>query len=353
VQTGQRPDPAFRFAMRPEVCLIRPFRLQDAPLIAQLQVRGAYLDLRRSLLWPHNSLSTAMLMYWPFSRRSVHTLVMRDNANGAPASGFVQYRERHGQPEADIIFGAPALDNADSAKSAAFTWQKLVSHLIIRLGERGCQRVYARLVDGAPELDLFWQLGFSAYARQRVYQQAPAPRSADTARPALWRAQRSRDIWSVGQLYGAVTPRLVQQAENLPQNNYLAPYRDSFGSGIDRRYVWSEHDEASAALRVIRGHDACWLKLMLHPQFLDRADDLLRDALRLAPAQCARVYVSVREYQSEIEGAILRAGFRWFATEMLMVKHTTSLVKKPVLKQLPVMEGIEARPTATSTRMTK
>ena len=52
-----------------------------------------------------------------------------------------------------------------------------------------------------------------------------------------------------------------------------------------------------------------------------------------------------------MEGAILRTGFTWLATEMLMVKHTTAMVKKPVLKQLPVIEGIEARPTATSSRL--
>jgi hypothetical protein len=332
--------------------MIRPFRLQDAPLIAQLQMRGAYLDLRRSLLWSHNSLSTAMSMYWPFSRRSVHTLVMRENSNGAPISGFVQYRERHQQPEADIIFAAPAFDDAESGRNAQAIWHKLVAQLVFRMGERGSQRVYGRLVDGAPELDLFWQLGFSAYARQRVYQAGTLP-AVDPAKPQLWRAQRSRDVWAVGQLYSVVTPRLVQQAENLPQDNYYAPYRDSFGSGIDRRYVWREKDDASASLRVIRGHEACWLEIIMQPQFLDRADDLLRDALRFVPAQTARVYVSVREYQSEMEGAILRTGFTWFATEMLMVKHTTSLVKKPVMKQLPVIEGIEARPTATSSRMTE
>ena len=92
---------------------------------------------------------------------------------------------------------------------------------------------------------------------------------------------------------------------------------------------------------------------MTHTRIFDRVDELLEDALRLVPPEVQQTYVSVREYQSELEGAILSAGFAWMATEMLMVKHTTVLIKKPVLKKLPVMEGIEVRPAATSTRMQK
>jgi hypothetical protein len=339
--------------VRIEVWLIRSFRIQDAPLIAQLQAAGTHLDLRRALLWPHNSLSAAVFVYWPFSRRSVHTLVLRETHNGARLSGYVQYRERTALPEADIIFCAPALAACDSPKDGQYIWNKLLNQLVVRLGERGCQRVYARLVDGAAELDLFWQMGFSAYARHRVYQREQSPQPEEAALAQFWQTQRARDEWGVGQLYNAVTPKLVQQAENLPQTNNQAPYRDSFGSGIDKRYIWSDHGETHAAVRVIHGHECAWLSLMIHPQALERADDLLRDAQRIIPANCTRVYVSVREYQIELEGAILRAGFAWLATEMLMVKHTTALVKKAVLKQIPVMEGIEARPTATSSRITK
>ncbi|MEP7200820.1 MAG: hypothetical protein ABI874_13440, partial [Chloroflexota bacterium] len=314
---------------------------------------GTHLDLRRALLWPNNSLSAAMLGYWPFSRRSVRTLVIRETLNGTHAEGFVQYRERRGQPEADIIYCAPALDKADPQKHGQHLWHKLLSQLIVRLGEHGCQRVYARLMDGAPELDLFWQLGFSAYARERVYQHEGQPNFGEAAKPSYWRPQRSRDLWAVRQLYVTVTPKLVQQAENLPQSNTLAPYRDSFGTSIDRRYVWSNNDEISGSLRCIRGHNSGWLKLMLNPHALDRADELVRDGLRLLPPHSEQVYVSVREYQSELEGAILRAGFMRIATEMLMVKHTTAPIKQTALKPLPVMEGIEARPTATTTRMTK
>jgi len=145
----------------------------------------------------------------------------------------------------------------------------------------------------------------------------------------------------------------VQQAENLPRSDYLAPYRDGFGRGVDRRYVWAEGNEPSASLRLIRGRAGCWLKLITHARVFDRVEELLQDALRLVAADVQQTYVSVREYQSELEGAILAAGFAWMATEMLMVKHTTALVKQPVLKKIPVMEGIEVRPTATSTRMTK
>jgi hypothetical protein len=333
--------------------LIRPFRIQDASLVSALQAKGTYLDLRRAVLWPHDLLSEAMKVYWPFSRQSVHTLVMRETINSSQLSGFVQYLESHNAPEADIVFCTPAIDAGDPSRGSQLIWQKLLGQLVVRVGERGFQRVYARVVDGAPELEVFWQLGFSAYARERVYLRSGPSGAANSERPKLWKPQRSRDIWGIGQLYTAVTPKLVQQAENLPRSDYLTPYRDGFGRGVDRRYVWADGSEPSASLRLIRGRAGCWLKLITHPRVFERVDELLTDALRLVPADVQQTYVSVREYQSELEGAILAARFAWIATEMLMVKHTTVLVKQRVLKKIAAMEGIEVRPTATSTRMTK
>lgn len=332
--------------------MVHSFRIQDTPLVSQLQSSGTHLDLRQALLWPHNSVSAAMSAYWPFSRRNVHTLVMSEQVNGTQEAGFLQYRERRGQPEADLLFCSPSIESREDEKHRRI-WQKLITQMIARVGEHGVQRVYARVLDGAHELELFWQLGFSAYARERAYRRTEMPNYDKPLNEPLWRPQRSRDIWNVGQLYAAVTPKLVQQAENLPQSDYLTPYRDSFGSSIDRRFVWSDKDELRAALRLIRGQGSCWLKLMVNPHALDRADDLLQDAMRLVPLHTERLYVSIREYQSELEGAIMRAGFSWLATEMLMVKHTTVLIKKPILQKIPAIEGIEARPTATSTRMMK
>ncbi len=329
--------------------MIRSFHLADAPLITQLQAHGTHLDLRLALLWPHSSLSAAMAAYVPFSPRSVRTLVLKEQTNGERMTGFVQYRERRSFPEADIVFCAPALEN-QSDEHTRRIWQKLISQLIVRVGEHGVQRVYARLLDRALELDLFWQMGFSAYARERAYRRTEPPRFSEPLPKPLWCPQRSPDLFAVGQLYAQLTPKLVQQAENLPRSNASAPYRDSFGGGIDRRYVWKVKDDLRAALRVIRGQHACWFKLMMHPDELERADALVQDAMRFVPPHSERIFISVREYQTELEGAILRAGFSWLATEMLMVKHTTVLVREPILKPLPVMEGIEARPTATSTR---
>jgi hypothetical protein len=178
-----------------------------------------------------------------------------------------------------------------------------------------------------------------------VFAREGAPVAVEPRAASLWRPQRSRDIWAVGQLYSAVTPKLVQQAENLPHADALAPYRDSFGFGIDRRFVHTQGDEIVASLRIIRGQHRCWLQLIVNPAALDQADQLVHDGLALAPADVQSAYLSVREYQSELQGAIRRAGFADFETELMMVKHTTVAVKKPALKPLPAIEGIEVRPT--------
>ncbi|MBI3734832.1 MAG: hypothetical protein HY259_15445 [Chloroflexi bacterium] len=334
--------------------MIHSFSLADTRLVSELQSQGSYLDLRRALLWPRNSVSAAMSIYWPLSRRSVRTLVFQDNSNGTRVSGFVQYCERVERHEADIIFCAPALGTNSADPHSRGLWQKLMTNLIVRLGERGIQRVYARIPDGAPELDLFWQLGFSAYARERIYHRTTTPATSDAPGRVYWRPQHALDAWNAGQLYSAVTPKLVQQAENLPQSDPETPFRDGFGRRVDRRYIWSENDELCGILRLIEGTQACWLKLIVDPTCLDRADALMRDAMRLVPPirdAAQRLYASVREYQSELEGAVVRAGFAWLATEMLMVKHTTVMVKKPILTPLSAIEGIDARPTSSATHI--
>jgi hypothetical protein len=328
--------------------LIRPFRLPDAILLTQLQDTGVYLDLKRALLWPPRAGTAAMSALWPFSSRSVRTLVMHETSESAQLVGYLQYRERRERNDADLIFCAPSLQKANGV-DAGHIWRQLLTQLVKEVGEHGVQRVYARLLDGSPELDLFWQLGFSAYARSRVYQRLGLP-SDKNAKPTLWRLQRPKDIWAIGQFYSAVTPKLVQLAENMPQSHADAPYREGWGRRWEQRYVWVVNDEVRAALRLVRGEGACWLKVLVHPSCLEHSDQLIQEALSLVPARSERIYCSLREYQMELSGAILRAGFEPLATELLMVKHTTVLIKKPVLKPLPVTANAKMR---TTTQMTE
>ena len=330
--------------------MIRPLRLPDALPLAQLQPLGIHLDLRRALLWPHQGRAAAMSALWPFNGRELRTLVM-NHADGV-LLGYLQYRELRERQDAELIFGAPSLQKTNDV-DVSYVWLELLTHLVKQLGERGIQRIYARVLDGAPELDLFWRLGFSAYARARIYERTHEPPAGKPPKPVLWRPQRPRDLWIVNKLYSAVTPKLVQLAENLPQKDAEAPYRDSLGRRLEQKYVWAVDDEARASLRIIRGDANCWLNLILNPRHLEQSDALLQEALRFVPTQTKQVYVSVREYQSELTGAIAHANFTPLATEMLMVKHTTVFIKKPVLKPLPVMAGVKARPTTHMTRLLK
>jgi hypothetical protein len=333
--------------------LIRPFRLPDALLLTQLQDRGVYLDLKRALLWPPHPGTAAMSTLWPFSSRSVRTFVMDETGESANLVGYLQYRERRERNDADLIFCAPSLQKANGV-DAAHIWRQLLTHFIKAVGEHEVQRVYARLLDDTPELDLFWQLGFSAYARSRVYERVHngEPVNKNT-KPVFWRLQRPRDIWAVGQFYSAVTPKLVQLAENMPQSHADAPYREGWGRRWEQRYVWEVKDEVRAALRLIRGENACWLKMLVHPNALEHTDALVQEAISLTPSRSQRIYFSVREYQSELSGAILRAGCAPLATELLMVKHTTVLIKKPVLKPLSVAVNAKMRTTTQITRLTE
>ncbi|MCI0478703.1 MAG: hypothetical protein L0Y55_20870, partial [Anaerolineales bacterium] len=308
----------------------------DLIAIRQLQTRGVQLDLERAVLWPHTPLQAALAGHLPYTSIGAETLVLYPSATRrARAIGFLQARARRGRPEADVVYLAPALDADDDAVAI---WYRLLAECAHEIGGRGGQRVFAQIPPGDGVEEVFRQAGFNAYAREEIFYLRdflPALEKSNGLR-----RQRARDGWDLLRLYTELTPRPVQLAEGMlspeGQGGKVGDWWDqSRGAG----YILEKEGELAGAARIRRGRAAYWLRLGLHPQAREYADELLRGALALlwaAPHQ--PIYCSVREYESGIARALESAGFERWQTRSLLVKHTTARAKEPFLKLIPALE---------------
>jgi hypothetical protein len=108
-------------------------------------------------------------------------------------------------------------------------------------------------------------------------------------------------------------------------------------------------DEIVGYLRLIGGRKGHWLKVLLHHDAQDRADEFLRWGLALLANYPPRpIYCSVRSYEAGLSWALTRVGFQPDVTLFLLVKHTTVWTREPERRRVPVLErGVEAAPTAS------
>lgn len=311
-----------------------PFSAGDSLKVYRLQRRGMSLDLQKQLTQPSSPLWEAWLAFVTQQAMGQPTYMVYDLHHG---EGFIQMRYRPHQAAADVTFLAPPLD--DGSQTAAI-WSSLLDCAGIEAAGRGIQRIFASLPQSGGETDLFHQAGFLFYAQEDIYcLDSPVP--ADGEEVGL-RAQRPEDWPAIQKLCVAITPQRVRQAEG----GILV----ATGTGPRcRRYVLpGEHgEELVAALSLLDGNRASWLRLLIHPERRQVAGPLIGWALATlkGPAHQA-VYCNVRQYESGVGAALEAAGFEPYATRALMVKHTVAWTKSPAQELTAALKSIEPVPPA-------
>jgi hypothetical protein len=209
-------------------------------------------------------------------------------------------------------------------------WSKLLEHLIVDAGERGVVRLYARLATDSPELELFNQLGFHAYTHETLFHlQFAQPVERSGQETLNVREHRNRDCWFINQLYSAITPSPVQNAEQTTSRtweihrSYLP--RQNRESGL----VVMEGEKATAYIRILsyrNRHLMRILNLDTSRQLLPELVQYALSTLKAGPG--AEVYCAVREYQMEQEAILEDLGFqRVFGKQAVLVKHTVQFVR--------------------------
>ncbi|MFQ5613917.1 MAG: hypothetical protein ACE5H9_17485 [Anaerolineae bacterium] len=330
--------------------MIKPFRLRDMRLVARLQRNGVSLDLEEQLTHPRSPLRSALLTSVFLPGRGPFTFILDYQEDSTQYLGLAQMRPRPGRPEVDVVFIAPALDSGNGSHAL---WQRMLTHLCVRTGEWGGQRIYTRLSPGGDAYQVFRNVGFVGYAQEEVFREGPdAPQPE--VEPLVLRRQTARDSWDLQRLYAAVTPRAVQSAEGSAQGRWELAGRRWGEQGRRYGYVWESEGEVMAAVHIRSGKEGHWLKWLLHDDALDQADALVGASLRLVrSANNLPVYCGVRSYQSGLRGALERWGFCPLTTQTLMVKHIALRIREWSLAPSREVQAESVAPTAFVPSTTK
>ena len=273
--------------------------------------------------------------------------------------GFAQVRERPSRTAWDMSYLASIAQRNASDEEVL---SALLEYTLEMAASHGILRIFAKVEDEIPEMDLFHRSGFQRYARELTYVYEPGSTTlaAEPNLPSLCRWHRHY-VWGLHQLYRSVTPQRVQMAELLDNSEEYArltvgpqrPLSSPFTRG-NENYVCDVGVRLGAWLRITRGKDLEPHRIFLnvHPEHTDLAEPLLRFGMRrLLDADVRRIYCLVREYDSFVITALRNSGFEQTSIRALLVRHMALLATRqstvPLLEQRAVY-GLKGLGTVNS-----
>lgn len=214
-----------------------------------------------------------------------------------------------------------------SISEAEVAWSKLLEHLVTDAGERGVMRIYAKLSEDSSEMDLFNQTGFHTFTHELLFRLNYRTGLEKPANVRM-RPQRSRDLFPIDQLYRAVTPGLVQHAENSSSRTWSIS-RNYFPRPLkEQGFVLEENDKIVAYLRLLSHRNHHLLTVMCLDSQRETLVEIIRYGLSSIKAgEDVQVYCTVREYQSEQATTLEDLGFEYFGKQAAMVKHIVQYIK--------------------------
>lgn len=275
--------------------------------------------------------------------------------------GFAQVRERPRRIAWDLAYLASMVQHNVSGDDILTA---LLEYTLEMAASHSIQRVFAKVEDDVPEMELFLRAGFQRYARELTYIYEPnsrVPIEHVDPPPSLRRWNNRHHAWALHQLYRAVTPHRVQMAELLENSDEYAklyvgsqgPLTSLFARG-NENYVCDVGVRLGAWLRLSRGHGSVPHRIFLHvhPEHTDLTEPLLRFAIsRLQETDIRRIYCLVREYDSFVITALCNSGFEHTSTRVLLVRHVALLATRqstvPLLEQRAVY-GLKGLGTVNS-----
>src|SRR5262249_39845329 len=154
---------------------------------------------------PH-TLEGALWSSVPLADFGTPTFVLRDGETAYVA----QFRHRNSDSTAHITFIAPDVNLCGDSG-----WLSLIDTMTQAAGRRGATLLKAEVCETGSAFAVLRQAGFSVYARQEIWQRTPGPLAANI--PNLLRSETDHDAWAINSLFGSVVPRLVLQANAVPE----------------------------------------------------------------------------------------------------------------------------------------
>jgi len=256
--------------------------------------------------------------------------------------GFAQVRERPSRIMWDLSYLASMVHSNVASDEVLMA---LLEYMLEIASTHGILRIFAKVEDEIPELELFQRAGFQRYARELTYIYEPEglPPGIDLLTLRRWNRHH---VWGLHQLYRSVTPQRVQMAELLENSEEFAQLhvgslrRLPFSlSGGRENYVCDLGVRLGAWLQVYRGHGSAphQISLIVHPEHAELAEPLLKFGVRRAlEGGVRRIYCQVREYESAVIAALRSSGFEHAGTKVLLVRHLALLAMNP--RTVPALE---------------
>jgi hypothetical protein len=313
--------------------MIRPVTLADLWLLRRKPRSAVMLYNEAMLVHPHR-------VFWFAARCAVEGSSPSRAAfiaSEARSHALVQASGRDRRPELDIALLA-AYDGGRGAPTDPDLWFRLLDTLCAHAARSHVQRLYAALSQRHDELrEMFRQLGFGYYAQQTVTRLEGPDWDQGTSMAAM-RPQHRRDVWAIHKLYGATTPRPVQQAEAKASRDWMLPLTTRWQPIKRRAWVFGQDDDLSAYLGLTSGPAAHVFSLLIQ----NDARDLTTSVLRFGLSQLTDrlpVYLLLRDYQGELLLPAGDLGFQPIGEQALLCKQTTAAVRRsllaPALEPLP------------------
>jgi hypothetical protein len=240
----------------------------------------------------------------------------------------------------------------------------LLDYTLEMAATHGILRIFARVEDEIPEIELFQRTGFQRYAREFTYVYDPQCSISGflpPAEPSL-RCWNRHYAWGLYQLYRSVTPQRVLAAELIENSEEFAklyvgslPFLPSILAKGSETFICDAGVRLGAWLRLCRGHGSVphRISLFVHPEHAELAEPLVRFGIsRLLEASVRRIYCLVREYDSFVITALRNSGFEQTSTRVLLVRHIALLAMRqstvPLLEQQGAVYGLKGLGTVNS-----
>lgn len=301
--------------------MIKLFQLRDLPLVIRLGEQGVILEAEAALTRsPHpvrNALAN-MIVGGHYA-----TYVWRSDQG--PDSAFVQIYLEQGSNSARLacLGAAPSADPkiAESHVNEDI-WLPLLDELVAMAGRFGAHNLLAEASETGPELPVLRRSNFFVYTRQDIWttDQSPDGEIVEGLRP-----RRSADDWDIQVLHSNTVPRLIQTVETDPRLDH------------GQNWVLREDGELVAFIHLNKGRAATWMRLLIHPNAHSKPREIIKAAVRIvSPSSKNTLYCCVRRYQSWLQDPLAQAGFNYWGSQAVMVRH----IAQPVVKQAPVAQGV-------------
>ncbi len=297
--------------------MIRPVATPlDLLLVRSAQDKGIALEPLETLGAKALNRALVDLVIFPVGEAARVTYVMHEVLDGETLQGFVQMQRDLERDGVQVTFVAPAPEQSERALLA---WERLFDYAGLRLGSLGVRRIFVDAPQGTEEH--FRRTGFTLYAQEDAFVLEGNPPDGLPSAEG-WEPLGEQNRWELQRLYSITTPGPVQQAES-PEGP--AQNGGFFSRLLGRREDWlfRSKGQVIALVRAVNKGSVTRLRLLVHPDYASRSEELAGSALALMHERYPPPYVvRVRTYQGHLERALSAWGLVPRGRVSLMVRRT-------------------------------